>query len=167
MGVVMDTEEGVAKDAEEGVAAVTTETSGYIPAVSSEDTSHPDVVVSQAQVVAPPPAVVASDPTVVAPATKWLAAVRTVVAPVRNAVKGVGLQSGRFRLWSRSFPVPRHRLRMSSPRFGTWSPPLPVWAARSHERRLILPPCSASPQWPQWRLAGSEEASTVPACRQL
>lgn len=94
MGVVMDTEEGVAKDAEEGVAAVTTDDIGYIPAVSSEDTSHPDVVVSQAQVVAPPPAVVASDPTVVAPATKWLAAVRTVVAPVRNAVKGVGTAVG-------------------------------------------------------------------------
>ena len=94
MGVVMDTEEGVAKDAEERVAAVTTDDTGYIPAVSSEDTSQPDVVVSQAQVVAPPPAVVASDPTVVAPATKWLAAARTVVAPVRNAVKGVGTAVG-------------------------------------------------------------------------
>ena len=94
MGVAMDTEEGVAKDAEEGVAAVTTDDTEYIPAVSSEDTSQPDVVVSQAQVVAPPPAVVASDPTVVAPATKWLAAARTVVAPVRNAVKGVGTAVG-------------------------------------------------------------------------
>ena len=35
MGVVMDTEEGVAKDAEEGVAAVTTDDTEYIPAVSA------------------------------------------------------------------------------------------------------------------------------------
>ena len=58
------------------------------------------------------------------------------------------MQSGRSRLWSRRFPVPRHRLRTSSPRFRTCSPRLPVLAPRSHECRLTLPLCSASPEWP-------------------
>ena len=44
--------------------------------------------------------------------------------------EGPRMQLGRFRLWSRSFPVPRHRLGMSSPRFRTCSPRLPLWAAR-------------------------------------
>ena len=92
--------------------------------------------------------------------------VRRAVAPVENAVAtaahnaaaipGCGLVR---------FPVPGHRLGTSSPRFRTCSPRLSVLAPRSHKCRLILPLCSASPEWLPGRFPESEKASTVPACR--
>ena len=66
---------------------------------------------------------------------------------MRSAERGRDCSRGASGLWSRSFPVLRHRLRTSSPRFRTCSRRLPLWASRSHNCRPILPPCSASPEW--------------------